>query len=162
MDGHTDLLQQLEARARQMESELATNHERLRDLQNDIRASQSALDALTQVIAYERGGRGDEAGGGSRVLHLQVQREEPLTQSRVIADAAYAVLEAEGPLHYRELTRRILDQGVAVGGSDPNAGVIGALVRDGRFYRPRRGVYYVRELAKGPVVNVGQRKNKGA
>jgi len=163
MDDRPDLVRQLEARARDLEGDLAKKQERLRNLQNDIRSSQSAIDALKQVIAYERASRGESIDGSSmsRVVPLH-RREEPETQSKVIADAAEKVLEAEGPLHYRELTAKLLDAGVVVGASDPNAGVIGALVRDGRFFRPKRGVYYVRELASGPVRNVGERRRKGA
>jgi hypothetical protein len=158
-----DLVRQLEGRARDLEADLLKKQERLRNLQNDIRASQAAIDALKQVIAYERASRGEavDTSAMSRVVPLH-RREEPETQSKVIADAAEKVLETEGPLHYRQLTAKLLDAGVVVGASDPNAGVIGALVRDGRFYRPKRGVYYVRELASGPVRNVGERRRKGA
>lgn len=158
-----DLVRQLEVRTRDLEADLARKQERLRTLQNDIRSSQSAIDALKQVVAYERASRGEgqDSNTMSRVVSIH-RREEPETQSKVIADAAEKVLEAEGPLHYRELTAKLLDAGVVVGSSDPNAGVIGALVRDGRFYRPKRGVYYVRELASGPVRNVGERRRKGA
>jgi hypothetical protein len=160
MNEEPDLVRQLEGRARDLEADQSKKQERLRNLQNEIRASQAAIDALKQVIAYERGSRGD-VSAMSRVIPLH-RSQEPETQSKVIADAAEKVLEVEGPLHYRELTAKLLEAGVAVGSSDPNAGVIGALVRDGRFYRPRRGVYYVRELATGPVRNVGERRRKGA
>ena len=162
MQPSPDLVRQLESRARDLEADLLKKQERLRNLQNDIRSAQAAIDALKQVIAYERASRGEVDGSAmSRVVPLH-RREEPETQSKVIADAAEKVLEAEGPLHYRELTAKLLDAGVVVGASDPNAGVIGALVRDGRFYRPKRGVYFVRELATGPVRNVGERRRKGA
>lgn len=156
-----DLVGQLERRARGLEAELTDKQERLRQLQTDIRASQSALDALNQVIAYERASRGDIAAA-PRLVALQARRDEPATQTKLIADAAESVLAAEGPLHYRDLAERLLAEGVAIGGTDPNAGVVGALVRDGRFFRPARGTYYLRRLANGPIKNVGQRHRKGA
>jgi hypothetical protein len=164
MDAQPDLVKQLEGRARDLEADQVDKQERLRQLQNDIRSSQAAIDALRQVIAFERASRGEvaEVPAMSRVVPLQRRREEPVTQSRAIADAALKILEAAGPLYYRELTSRLLHAGVSIGGSDPNASVIGALVRDGRFYRPKRGTYYVRELARGQVTNVGQRRRKGA
>lgn len=164
MDQHPDLVRQMEGRARDLEAELSKKQERLRQLQNEIRASQTAIDALKQVIAFERTSRGEvvEVVAQSWVAPPRLNRNELGTQTKAIGDAALKILEAEGPLHYRELTNKLLNAGVAVGGSDPNAGVIGALVRDGRFFRPRRGVYYVRELASGPVRNVGERRRKGA
>lgn len=164
MAEHPDLVQQLEVRARALAADLANKQERLRQVQSDIRASQAALDALIKVIAFERQSRGEvvEIAAKSRGVPLQLRGEERSTQTDAIAVAAERILEADGPMHYRELTRRLLDAGVAVGGSDPNAGVIGALVRDGRFYRPKRGTYYVKKLAGGPVTNVGARRRKGA
>lgn len=159
-----DLVRQLERRARGLEAELADKQERLRQLQNEIRTSQGAIDALNQVVAYERASRGETVDETApRLVSLQARRVEPVTQTKLIADAAQKVLEAEGPLHYRELTDRLLAAGVVIGGNDPNAGVVGALVRDGRFYRPARGTYYLRKLADGPIKNVGQRHHrKGA
>lgn len=165
MAEHPDLVEQLESRARDLEADLVDKQERIRQLQNDIRSSQIAIDALKQVIAFERASRGEglETAAMLRVVPLQLHQVAPASRSKEIADAAQKVLEAEGgPLHYRELTNRLLHAGVSIGGSDPNAGLIGALVRDGRFYRPKRGTYYVRELARGPVTHVGARRRKGA
>lgn len=156
-----DLLRQLERRVRAMEAELAGKQDRLRELQDDVRVSLGAIDALNKVIAYERSIRG-EAVAAPRLVSLQTRSGEPTTQTKLIADAAERILEAEGQLHYRDLTDRLLREGVSIGGNDPNAGVVGALVRDGRFFRPARGTYYLRRLAAGPIKNVGQRRRKGA
>src|SRR6266508_5134135 len=100
-----DLVRQLERRARVLETDLAEKQERVRQLQAEIRASQTAIDALAQVIAFEKASRGEAVDDdASRVISIQARREEPATQTKVIADAAQKVLEAEGPLHYRDLT----------------------------------------------------------
>ena len=80
-----------------------------------------------------------------------------------LADAAAAVLlEHKQPMHYRAIAKAIADGGVAIGGRDPANNVNAAMTRDPRFYRPRRGTYYLRELAKGPIRHVGTRHKKGA
>jgi len=157
-----DLVAQLEGRATSLESELVEKQERLRQLQSELRSSQAALEALKQVIAFERVSRGETPDAAPGAVSPLLELGEMPTQSRSIADAAKIVLAAEGPLHYREITKRLIHQGVPIGGSDPNATVVGALVRDSRFYRPRRGTYYLRELARGPVTNVGARHRKRA
>ena len=65
-------------------------------------------------------------------------------------------------MHFRELTRAMQDRGIAIGGRDPSNNVIAAMSRDARFYRPRRGTYFLRELAKGPIKHVGVRHQRGA
>jgi hypothetical protein len=80
-----------------------------------------------------------------------------------LADQAYAILaEQKRPMHYRELTRALQDRGVVIGGREPSNNVIAAMTRDQRFYRPRRGTYFLRELAKGPIKHVGVRHRRGA
>lgn len=157
-----DLVTQLERRRRVLETELADKQDRVRVLQDEVRASMSAIEALNKVIAYERASRG-ETVVTPRLVSLQSPPGQAMTQTGIIADAAEQILESSGPLHYRELTERLLREGVAIGGRDPNEGVVGALVRDGRFFRPARGTYYLRRLASGPIKNVGQRQHrKGA
>jgi uncharacterized protein YigA (DUF484 family) len=94
---------------------------------------------------------------------IQLHPTPALTEGTRLAAAAYDVLMgAKQPMHYRELTRAMQDRGVVIGGRDPSNNVIASMSRDPRFYRPRRGTYFLRELAKGPIKHVGVRHQRGA
>jgi uncharacterized protein YigA (DUF484 family) len=94
---------------------------------------------------------------------IQLHMAPAVSEGARIASAAYDVLRStKQPMHYRELTRAIQDRGVVIGGRDPSNNVIAAMSRDSRFYRPRRGTYFLRELAKGPIKHVGVRHQRGA
>jgi uncharacterized protein YigA (DUF484 family) len=94
---------------------------------------------------------------------VQLYTVATVSEAARLAAAAYDVLlDGKQPVHYRELTRAIQDRGVVIGGRDPSNNVIAAMSRDARFYRPRRGTYFLRELAKGPIKHVGVRHQRGA
>lgn len=94
---------------------------------------------------------------------IQLRPATPVAEGTRLAAAAYDVLlNVEQPMHYRELTRAMQDRGIAIGGRDPSNNVIAAMSRDARFYRPRRGTYFLRELAKGPIKHVGVRHQRDA
>ena len=58
-------------------------------------------------------------------------------------DAAHDILDSEGkPIHYRELTKRLEDQGTYLSGKDPAATLLSRMSRDRRFRRgTERGTY---------------------
>jgi hypothetical protein len=64
-------------------------------------------------------------------------------------DVAYDVLIQEAkPIHYRELLKRIEEQGVSIGGRDPGSTLIAYLGRDKRFAKAKqsgRGYYQLKE-----------------
>lgn len=138
-------------------------------LQGEIASMRRTLDAIRalRAVAAESPDTSGDIGSVQfdvpPISYLPSRRRRRVTQYSVIADAAYQSLaEARRPMHFTEITERLLAQGLEVGGRDPNNGVIAAMVRDKRFYRTARGTYYLRDLAGGPVKNVGERHRKGA
>lgn len=66
------------------------------------------------------------------------------------ADAAAAILEREGTLHYRDLAARVMaTTGVRITGRDPEATLLASMYRDDRFecVRSRSGLYRLRAAA---------------
>jgi hypothetical protein len=73
---------------------------------------------------------------------------------------ARASLEANGPLHYKEIYRKIRTQGVVFGGAHPAGTFLATLSRDPGFVRVGRGVYWLagQRLPDAPPVAVGRRR----
>lgn len=100
--------------------------------------------------------------GADKKRELAVLQQKPKKQQATFArwsgfrsplsasSAAYEVLFESGePLHYQEITKRVIESGRWVSrGYTPWRTVNSAIVKDSRFVRVRRGVYGLREWPK--------------
>jgi hypothetical protein len=147
----------LEGLSKALDEKAAKDAELHRDM-NDL---QRRIEHGRELLKLEGGDDGPATAEGG---HLYVVGGEKGQQKTILANAAREVLlETKKPMHYRVLTRAMQDRGVDIGGRDPSNNVVAALTRDDRFYRPQRGTYFLRELAKGPITHVGVRHaRKGA
>ena len=101
--------------------------------------------------------------GADKKRELAVLQQKPKKQQAAFArwssfrlplsasDAAYEVLLESGePLHYREITKRMIESGRWTSdGRTPSNTVNSAIVMDRRFVRVWPGVYSLREWPKG-------------
>jgi uncharacterized protein YigA (DUF484 family) len=149
------------------QSELTTFESKTRhdaELHAELADIKRRIDHTTELLKLA-GGEGEAESLATTAVHPPIQLRSVIvgTEGTRLAAAAYEVLsDQKQPMHYRDLTRAIQDRGIAIGGRDPSNNVIAAMSRDERFYRPRRGTYFLRELAKGPIKHVGVRHQKGA
>jgi len=117
---------------------LAEEHNRLHDKRQQ----------LERLIQLEEG----EPEASRKIADgwRQIQEGAEITPiERKPPDVAYDILIQEAkPMHYRELLRRMQEQGVSVGGRDPGSTLIAYLGRDKRFIKaPQlgRGYYQLKE-----------------
>ena len=90
----------------------------------------AAIDRLLESLQMEHAA---EQGASSAV-------ERPEAGS--LTDAVVAVLDQEGgPLHYREIAKRLKEKGVRIPGGNPEANLIAHMHRDNRLSRVARGTY---------------------
>ena len=63
-----------------------------------------------------------------------------------LADCAFYVLSRHGqPLYYKELSERLLQNGILIPGKNAAANLLSHIVRDSRFKRIKRGTYALSE-----------------
>jgi hypothetical protein len=140
---------ELEEKARQD----AALHAEIADLKRRI-------DHATQLLRLE-GGQPEAGDQMDATAPIRLPTASATQAGSVLADAAHDVLTEENrPMHYRELTRALQTRGIVIGGREPTNNVIAAMTRDERFYRPARGTYFLRALAKGPIRHVGVRHQR--
>ncbi len=110
--------------------ELSDRITRARARQKPLEETLSHLDAL---ITWEGRGAPEEVGR-SRL---------DASNGRSPIEAAHQFLSQSGrPLHYREISQRLITDGVFLAGKDPAATLLTKMSRDDRFKRaPNRGVY---------------------
>lgn len=91
-----------------------------------------------------------ESEGYTKTSELASEME----YSGSIADCAYSILRDLGqPIYYKDLSRKMLDNGISIPGKDPPANLLTHISRDDRFTRTARGVYALTEwrLPKKPM-----------
>jgi len=134
------------------------------ELHAELAEIKRRVDHATELLKLAGGEIGAESVvAPTATPPIQLHTVSAVTEGSRLAEAAYDVLmTTKQPMHYRELTRAMQDRGVPIGGRDPSNNVIASMSRDPRFYRPRRGTYFLRELAKGPIKHVGVRHQRGA
>jgi uncharacterized protein YigA (DUF484 family) len=134
------------------------------ELHSELADIKRRVDHTTELLRLAGAELASDSTAGLKVdAPVQLHAVPPVAERDRLAAVAHEVLVTSGkPMHYSELTRAIQDRGVAIGGRDPSNNVIAAISRDARFYRPRRGTYFLRELAKGPIKHVGVRHKRGA
>lgn len=146
---------ELLARHRRLTTEVDKEAARAQQILAEVEKKKQALDALEKLIRMEGGTIAEEPK--SVVAFPTAGRV-----SSHISDAVHQVLEERGePVYYQELAREIQLRGVAIGGQTPANTMLAHLSRDGRFYRPARGTYALREW-NPKARNVGARRKKGA
>jgi uncharacterized protein YigA (DUF484 family) len=157
----TPLVTELRAYLKKLGQALEAKAQQDMDLHKDMADLQRRLEHGRELLQLEGGEVGPLDLPAGR---LYVVERPKVRQATLLADTAREVLiEAKAPMHFRPLTRAIQDRGVDIGGRDPSNNVVAALTRDARFFRPSRGTYFLRELAKGPITHVGVRHaRKGA
>jgi hypothetical protein len=154
------LIEQLRDYRRRLTDEYEAMARRDTELHAAMSDAKRKIDHATELIRAE-GGPDDieeDKSATSAPLRLMSARA-----GDALADAAAEVLrDTRQPMHFSAITRALVDRGVPIGGRNPSNNVIAAMTRDARFYRPRRGTYFLRELAKGPIRHVGVRHKRGA
>ena len=64
------------------------------------------------------------------------------------------------PMHYRDLVSVLESQGIYVSGQDPGLNLVAHIHNDPNFFRPKRGVYGLKEWYPSGRHNVGERSNR--
>ncbi len=105
---------------------------RLDELQVQKKPIDDALQHLEALLNYE----------GWAASSADLDRVEGDTRIS-ITDAAFQLLEEiHEPLHFKEITNRLLERGVYISGQDPSATLLSRISRDTkRFKRTKRGTY---------------------
>jgi hypothetical protein len=64
------------------------------------------------------------------------------------------------PMHYRDLVSALESQGIYVSGQDAGLNLVAHIHNDPHFFRPKRGVYGLKEWYPSGRHNVGERSNR--
>jgi hypothetical protein len=81
------------------------------------------------------------------------------THAISITDAVYNILQdAHCPLHYKDITNRLIDQGIYISGVNASATLLSRISRDERFKRVKRGTYGLKGWRK--ITNRKKTKNR--
>ena len=64
------------------------------------------------------------------------------------------------PMHYRDLVSALESQGIYVSGQDAGLNLVAHIHNDPHFFRPKRGVYGLKEWYPSARHNVGERSNR--
>ena len=65
------------------------------------------------------------------------------------------------PRHYKELSERLAEKGVAIPGKDPAANLLAHIARDARFLRVGSGTYGLREWGLKAATNKRRKSRRG-
>jgi hypothetical protein len=165
-----DFTEVVEARLRELEQQVADMRAQIGAIQADagrkVDELQTALRSKEDLTARLRDVlRLEAAENGARDFDVDASVSLPMaghSAQRNLADAAYELLsETRLEYHYRDLAEELLRRGVLIKGRDPAVNLIAHLVRDGRFIRPKRGVYALKEL-NPRTRSVGLRRRKAS
>ena len=140
----TSFVSVLEAKKREIVDELAALNRQSIEVARQISIKEGQLSNIEELLELEvaetPGAVSERRAGFARFV-----------------DVAHEVLSSEnGPLHYREIAKRVADRGVRVPGKDPAATLLTAMTRDVRFGRgAKRGLY---GLTEWPSFQVAPRR----
>ncbi len=126
-------LENIDAEVREIQQQLGR---RLEELRNCRRPLDEALSHLNSLLKIEGWVATDKEGDPP------ASQAPTLSEKVVPTQAAYEFLEKLGkPIHYRELSTKLLAYRVPISGEDPAATLLSKLNRDIRFKRYGRGIY---------------------
>jgi hypothetical protein len=135
--------------------------ERRRWLLDEIRDIEERQRALSEEMERRRTELG-HLEGLLRMHDVEISKPAPLPVERnrgTYADMVVELLgEVGGPLHYREIERRLRAKGLYGGaGKDPANALLAYYFNDRRLYRPQRGTYALRK-GQAAAQSVGTRR----
>ena len=132
-----DLTSQLQALNSTMSEIQRQYSSRLKQLQAQKRPLEDALLHVNALLRFEDEHTVTGPGAG------EASAAHDLVAEPSITEAAFNLLaDLRQPVHYKDMTARLQDQGVYIPGRDPAATLLSRMSRDDRFRRTRkRGVY---------------------
>ena len=91
--------------------------------------------------------------------------ERRINAGESIANAVHSILketehspgEPGVPIHYRDLVTELENKGINISGRDPGLNLVAYIHKDERFFRPKRGMYGLKEWYPHMRHNVGSR-----
>jgi hypothetical protein len=138
----------LRLKRREILTEIEGLRQQMADLTNRVGIKENQLKNIDDLLVLEGptpNSDGETSDDGRAVA-----------RSQRFVERAFEVLFSSGqPMHYREIARRLSEQGVYVPGQDPAANLLAQMSRDARFSRATgRGTY---GLSEWPSLKVARR-----
>ena len=94
-----------------------------------------------------------------------ISYDRPINTGDIIANGVYSILketehstgEPGVAIHYRDLVAELENRGITISGRDPGLNLVAYIHKDERFFRPKRGMYGLKEWYPHMRHNVGSR-----
>jgi DNA gyrase/topoisomerase IV subunit A len=136
---------------------------KLEQIKKEIAEHQEEIQRLFKIIE-------DEQEQGKHIRQLLASEGEQLQDSELanlayveIAESAYQYLnslEDQKPLHYTEIAKTVMSQGILISGKNPAANLLSHISRDDRFIRTAPGTYGLKSWGLKPAPHRKKRLRK--